>query len=201
MSLPVQYDALVPKLWSDTIDAHRRDVRSAILDAAWALAIERGVTAVKMAHVAERTGIGRATLYKYFPDVESMLIAHHERHMEDHLEQLAALRDGDGDVGERLKAVLRLYAGIAQARGQHAPELMTLVHRGEPAAGAQQQLIQALQALLTEAAEAGQVRSDVPVEELAGFGLHALSAARGLKSKAAVERLVDVTMAGLRAPR
>jgi hypothetical protein len=38
----------------------------------------------------------------------------------------------------------------------------------------------------------------VPREELATFCLHALTAARALGSDAAVQRLVDVTLGGLR---
>jgi hypothetical protein len=42
------------------------------------------------------------------------------------------------------------------------------------------------------------VRGDVASGELAEYCLHALSAAAGLPSKAAVSRLVSVTLAGLR---
>ena len=52
--------------------------------------------------------------------------------------------------------------------------------------------------LLTEAEETGDLRDDVPPDELAAYCLHALSAARSLPSKAAVRRLVTVTLAGLR---
>jgi AcrR family transcriptional regulator len=41
---------------------------------------------------AEASGIGRATLYKYFPDVESILRAWHERQVGAHLHQLHAAR-------------------------------------------------------------------------------------------------------------
>jgi hypothetical protein len=52
--------------------------------------------------------------------------------------------------------------------------------------------------LLTEGAEAGHVREDVAPNELASYCLHALTAASSLPSKAAVRRLVTVTLAGLR---
>jgi hypothetical protein len=52
--------------------------------------------------------------------------------------------------------------------------------------------------LVAEAAEAGVLRDEVPPDELASYCLHALAAARGLPSKAAVRRLVAVTLAGLR---
>ena len=41
---------------------------------------------------------------------------------------------------------------------------------------------------------------DVPAAELANYCLHALAAAGSLPSKAAVQRLVTVTLAGLRSP-
>ncbi len=83
------YTAVVPSLWKDTIEAHRREVRDAILDNTWALATEHGLTSVTMSQIAERTGIGRATLYKYFPDVEAILLAWHERQITGHLDHLA----------------------------------------------------------------------------------------------------------------
>jgi AcrR family transcriptional regulator len=82
------YPWLVPKLWNETIEAHRRDVRDAILDTTVALVAEHGLRSTTMSRIAERTGIGRATLYKYFPDVESILIAWHHQHVAAHLEHL-----------------------------------------------------------------------------------------------------------------
>ncbi|TIL19051.1 MAG: helix-turn-helix transcriptional regulator, partial [Mesorhizobium sp.] len=55
----------MPKLWNETIDAHRRAVRDATLDTTAALVAEHGLLSVTMSKIAEETGIGRATLYKY----------------------------------------------------------------------------------------------------------------------------------------
>jgi hypothetical protein len=44
----------------------------------------------------------------------------------------------------------------------------------------------------------GDVRDDIPPDELASYCINALAAARSLSSKAAVRRLVMVTLAGLR---
>jgi hypothetical protein len=54
---------------------------------------------------------------------------------------------------------------------------------------------------VSEAAETGDVRDDIPPDELANYCLHALTAAGTLPSKAAVRRLVRVTLAGLRPSR
>jgi AcrR family transcriptional regulator len=195
------YTGVMPKLWSETVEAHRRGVRDAVLETTAALVAERGLHAVTMSEIAEATGIGRATLYKYFPDVEAILVAWHDRQVADHLEHLAAVRDqaSRASAGERLQAVLEAYAFMTHQR-PHSTELSALLHRGEHLAGARRQLSDLIRDLLTEAAEAGDLRDDVAPDELASYCLHALTAASSLPSKAAVRRLVTVTLAGLRPP-
>jgi AcrR family transcriptional regulator len=190
---------VVPKLWNETIVAHRAAVRDATLDTTAALVAEHGLTSVTMSQIAERTGIGRATLYKYFPDVQAILLAWHERQVGSHLEQLARVRDQAGEAGQRLQAVLEAYAFIQY--DHPGDELAARLHRGEHVARAEQHLRELIRGLLDEAVRAGELRDDVAPDELAGYCLHALTAASGLKSRAAVRRLVTVTVAGLRPPR
>jgi len=190
----------VPKLWTETIEEHRRAVRDATLDATAALVAERGLASVTMSQIAAETGIGRATLYKYFPDVEAILAAWHERQVARHLNQLAKVRDEGGSAGERLESVLTAYAIITHNR-PHGTELAAAVHRGEHLANAQQQLLGFLQDLIADAASTGEVRDDVPAKELAHYCVHALQAASNLPSEAAARRLVTVTCAGLRPSR
>src|SRR5262249_26337822 len=151
-----------------------------------ALVAEHGLVSVTMSQIAEQAGIGRATLYKYFPDVEAILIAWHQRHVAGHLDQLAKLRDQSGEAGKRLEAVLETYALIAQRRGRHDTELAALVHRGEHVVRAKQQLIDLIRDLLIEVAATGDLRDDVAPDELANYCLHALTAASNLPTKAAV---------------
>jgi AcrR family transcriptional regulator len=188
----------VPKLWDETIETHRAAVHDAIMETTVALVTEHGLRSVTMLQIAEGAGIGRATLYKYFPDVEVILVAWHERHVTGHMEHLAALRDAPGDAIVRLKAVLDAYALIQQKR--HATELGALLHRDEHVGRAQQHLSDLLKDLLVEGVQAGDVRDDVSPGELASFCIYALAAASRLPSEAAVRRLVEVTLAGLRPP-
>jgi len=186
----------MPKLWDETIGAHRLAVRDATLDTTAALVAEHGLRSVTMSQIAQETGIGRATLYKYFSDVESILAAWHERQIAGHLAHLADLRDQAGSPADRLEAVLEAYALIQHEH--HSSELATLLHQGEHVARAQQHLTRFVGDLLREGAESGHLRDDVAAEELARYCLHALTAAGTLPSKAAVRRLVKVTLAGLR---
>ena len=191
----------MPRLWNETIEAHRRDVREAVLDTAAALVEEHGLLSVTMSRIAEDTGIGRATLYKYFPDVEAVLLAWHERQVARHLQSLVQVSDRPGSASDRLEAVLEAYALIAQgSRGHHDTELAALMHGDDRVAQTEEQLRRLIRDLVGEAANDGDVRNDVAPEELASYCLHALTAAGTLPSQAAVRRLVTVTLTGLRPP-
>lgn len=63
------------KLWSETIDAHRAPVRDATLNTAAGLVAKHRLRSMTMSAIAEESGIGRATLYMYFPAVEASLVA------------------------------------------------------------------------------------------------------------------------------
>ena len=192
----IAYIRIMPKLWSETIDMHRSEVHDAILGTTLKLVADHGLRSVTMSQIAEETGIGRATLYKYFPSVEAILVAWYERHVTGHLEYLAQVRDHAGDAHEQLKAVLGAYALISHEHRD--AELAALVHQGESFERAQRQLSDLIRDLLAEAAKTGVIRDDVAPEELASYCLHALAAASDLPSKAAVRRLVTVTLAGLK---
>ena len=189
----------MPKLWNETIEEHRRAVRTATRDTTAALAASHGLQSVTMSQIAEETGISRATLYKYFPDVGAILVAWHERQGAGHLEYLADVRDRAGNAIERLEAVLEAYALIQHE--YHGSELAALLHRGQHVVRAQHQLRDFIADLIAAGAETGELRDDVAPAELASFCVHALGAASGLPSKGAVHQLVPITMAGLRSPR
>jgi hypothetical protein len=58
-----------------------------------------------------------------------------------------------------------------------------------------------IRTLLTEAAGTGDVRDDISPDELAGYCMNALAGASRQRSRAAVRRLVTVTLDGLRPRR
>jgi AcrR family transcriptional regulator len=192
------YTASVPKLWNETIQAHRRDVRQAILDTTAALVAEHGLLSVTMSQIAEETGIGRATLYKYFPDVEAILFAWHERQIANHLEELEEVTSRGGTALERLEGVLERFAHIShEARRDHDSELARFLRRDEHVAQGEDRVQRLIAELIREGSNAGDLRDDVPPDELATYCVQALGAAASLRSRAAVRRLVDVTLSGL----
>lgn len=195
----------MPKLWSDTIEEHRRTVRDATLNTTATLVARHGMAGVTMSRVAKETGIGRATLYKYFPSVEAIVLAWHERQVTDHLAHLEAVRDAAGaDPAKRLAAVLNAYALIHQHRVRehghqpHGPELAEFLHAGARMANAHARLRTLVADLVRAAADAGDARADMAADELASFCLHALDGATEAPSAAAARRLVTLTLDALR---
>jgi len=186
----------MPRLWTHTIETHRHDVREAILDTTASLVAEHGLLSVTMSRIAEETGIGRATLYKYFPGVEAILVAWHEVQIARHLHELAEVGSRAGDPRERLETVLRTFA--LKVHEVHGTELAALLHQGDHFDRARQQLLGFIRDLLAEAAASGDVRNDITADELANYCMHALEGAASLPSKAAVRRLVTVILDGLR---
>lgn len=183
---------MVPKLWNQTIEAHRGAVQDAILDTAATLVAEHGMLSVTMSQIAQEAGIGRATLYKYFPNVESVLRAQHDRQLAGHLEHLAAVTHSGGDAGHQLEAVLSIHAMVTFEH--HGSAMASVMHLE----GARQTQLAFVSDLLRRAAEAGAIRDDVAPEELASYCVHALAAAAESPSKAAVSRLVQLTLESLR---
>jgi AcrR family transcriptional regulator len=189
----------MPKLWTETIREHRQAVHDTILDAAAALVREHGLAGVTMSQIAAASGIGRATLYKYFPDVEAILVAWHERQIACHLDQLSQVRASAGPPAAQLEAILTAYALIQHQH--HDTDLpAALLHRGGHVAQAWEHLHAMLADLITAAASDGQARADIPPGELATYCLHALAAAGALPTQAAARRLAALTLTALRPP-
>jgi AcrR family transcriptional regulator len=185
----------MPRLWNETIETHRDAVRGAVLDAAARLIAGHGALGVTMSAIAQEAGIGRATLYKYFPDVESILLSWHERQIQAHLNELLHIKERTAGTRQQLEAVLHAYAFLSRSGREDAATAR--LHQGGHTGRAQQHLKDFLAELIQEGADAAVFRNDAAPDELAAFCLHALGAASELTSHEAVLRLVKVTMDAL----
>lgn len=194
------YHGWVPKLWTETIDAHRAALRDAILDTTGALIHEHGLVGLSMSQIAEGAGIGRATLYKYFPDAHAVVAAWHEREITVHLQQLQHAAAAAGPPLLRLEHVLLAYAQIQHKAGRHRHSGPAVaLHHTSHVEHAARQLHGFIRDLVAEAVAEGTIRTDATPDELAEFCLHATTAALTARDHKAVRRLVTLTMDGLRA--
>jgi AcrR family transcriptional regulator len=166
----------MPRLWAETIDSHRRQVADAVIDAAAELVAESGPLSVSMSAVAQRAGIGRATLYKYFPDVESILVAWHRRAFGHRLAALQALAqrpdltvDGLVAFGAHQRQHLRQHAeagtigAVSEALSTSRTAMPDVLN--EP-------VVDALAAVVSELAHRDEVRRDIDPVVLARWMLH-----------------------------
>ena len=187
-----------PKLWSETIEGHRHALRDAVLDATAALVDERGLTGVTMSAVAESAGVGRATLYKYFPDIESVLTAWHRREAARHLTELADA-EVSAEPGHRLEAVMAAYA--VRLRGRRHGEFAAWLHHDAELREAHAELHELFRDLIAAETAAGTARTDLDPAELAHYCLHALGAAGSAATDETAVRIATVVRDGMRVPK
>jgi len=96
----------VPRIWDESVATHKQRLRATIIDATVDLVRDRGRGDVSMSAVAAAAGIGRATLYNYFPDVDHILAAFVVDEFDRHFAHLdAELADTAGPLA-RLQVVV-----------------------------------------------------------------------------------------------
>lgn len=98
----------VAPAWTDAVADHRDRQRQLIVDATMTLVGERGLSDVSMAQVAKQAGIGRATLYKYFPGVEEIVAEHVLATVESHHRVLEEAIAGSDDPIGAIRACLSI---------------------------------------------------------------------------------------------
>ncbi len=90
--------------------ALRDHLATSMLDAAATVLTERGDSA-SMADIAGAAGVGRATLYRYFPTREALLAALSEAALDELAERIAAARLDTVPVAEALARLTRAFLG------------------------------------------------------------------------------------------
>ena len=173
----------------------RRNI-DALLDAAMAVFMTSGVDA-PVREIAEKAGVGVGTVYRHFPN-RADLVAAVFRHEIDACADAAPVLAAEHAPGEALARWMQRYAAfIANKRG-----LATALHSGDPAFDSLPEyfhgrLTPALAALLSAAAEAGEVRADVEPDDLLGAVASMCMQARAEKPDHA-RRMVALLVDGLR---
>ena len=190
--------------WDEAVQRHRDDVREGVLDAAEEALAEAGAARLTMSGLAARAGVGRATLYRHFTDVDAVLAAWHQRLVARHLDRVRAAADRSSTAGERLRAALAEYAACLSPTGAghaHGAVRGTAgLHGGEHVTAARAAVVDLVAPLVAEAAAGGQVRDDVPPRELAAWCVTALEAVRHVEGGATRRRLLALAQEAL-APR
>ncbi|MFF5716428.1 TetR/AcrR family transcriptional regulator [Streptomyces buecherae] len=146
-----------PRLRADALRNRER-----IIAAAREVFVEHGAD-VPLDEIARRAGVGNATLYRHFAD-RGELIHHVALSVMDHIaDQAEAARVEEPDAFEALRRFVHQAAGMgalcplmSHTADKEHPELVAARHR----------LNRGIEALMRDARESGQLRTDIDVGDL-----------------------------------
>lgn len=192
-------DALVPpRGLNRRVRADTQRNLDALLHAAKSVFASSGVDA-PVREIAEKAGVGIATLYRHFPQRADLIAAVFRREI-DACADAAPVLAAEHEPGEALARWMQRYVDfIAAKRG-----LATALHSGSPAydtlpAYFRKRLEPALRTLLESAGAAGVVRTDVAAKDLLGAAaslcMHAYNQGSGPDH---ARRMVSLLVDGLR---
>jgi AcrR family transcriptional regulator len=102
----------MPKILGESLEAHRREVRSRVFDVLRAQLYERGFDAITLAGVASAAGVGRTALYNHFPDKESLLVAFVEDEAARYVTRLTDAVEAQADPVDQLATFVRLQLHV-----------------------------------------------------------------------------------------
>lgn len=186
------------------VDAqHGRPVRAdaqrnidALLNAALAVFAAEGVDAPVRA-IADRAGVGIATLYRHFPRRADLVAAVFRHEVDACADEAPTMAAAHAPAAALAQWIQRYAAFIATKRG-----LASALHPGHPSYGAlheyfNSRLQPALRSLLDAAAASGEIRGDLEPEELLGAVASMCMQARPDRPEQA-KRMVALLVDGLR---
>ncbi|PRX67721.1 TetR family transcriptional regulator [Nonomuraea fuscirosea] len=136
---------------------------------------ERGPDA-SLDEIARRAGIGSATVYRRFGDRDGVIRAAFLTYFAEEIEPLAlsARGEADADAGAALAGAL---AGAVDTLAAHQGLVMAVKQSRALSVDIAERFMGPLSTVLTRAQEAGQVRDDVSVRDLAAIVIMALATA------------------------
>ncbi|NUR97226.1 MAG: TetR/AcrR family transcriptional regulator [Kribbellaceae bacterium] len=151
-----------------------------------------------MRAIATEAGVGIATLYRHFPTRESLVDAVYQ-------DQVARLTTGAHELLARLDppAALRrwmdLFGDWIATKNGMLDTLLAMVESGEIAhARTRTELLAAIEGILEAGRTSGELRADVPAEDIAAALIGIFTVAGAPKHEAMAARLLDLLMDGLR---
>lgn len=177
----------------------RRDAeenRAVILAAADLVFASHGIT-VPLDLVCQQAGVGRATLYRHFPDRHHLIVALLERGLEETAAKAVEL----GDRDDAFFVLLRFHAERIHSRSSLV-DYWRVLDRGAPEVRrVRERFHQIFSPLIFRAVEAGTCRPDIQVEDVTLLVSMLGSALRGRSADEQARlslRAFELLVAGLR---
>ena len=139
-------------------ERQRQDIRTA----AWKVFAARGIEGVGLTHVADEAGLGRSSLYHYYPDKDALV----RDLAAELLEREAALFDAalsrDGSAIDRIVALAGDLTALVDEWATVGPLLLDLRRLDpEPFRAFSAHIRETLAALIVDGRERGEIAADV----------------------------------------
>lgn len=180
--------------WDRTRLDHRSRQAASIAASAMALLTERGGPALTMAAIADQADVSRQTLYRYYKDVDAVLVGIAEL-VTSHDVDFARLVNEQPDPGSKLELIARTATGGDHGEQTAASLLAVLPPAGrEIVVGHQERARDLLAEVLQRGVDQGSFRDDLVPRTDAQLILGILGAAGPNSSERAiflVRRLVE----------
>lgn len=138
------------------------------------LFLENGFEKVQMQDIADAAGIGIATLFRYFPKKDQLIVAAAVKNLQPTLERFEQFVDEEGTAYERLEVILNHFFEMQLERTDHArfreafesyasfvatplPDIETYID-------VQRRIMQTLEPLIEDGKRDGSFRPDIDVK-------------------------------------
>jgi AcrR family transcriptional regulator len=178
--------------------------RKAVLDAAAELLLARGLSAVSMDAVAERAGVSKATIYRWWPSKETLAL-------DALFTEWAAARPQPRDTGSLrgdLRSLLRPWVRLASSRpyGRVLAALLTETHTDPVFAAEYHRRVveprrDQARAIFRRAIERGEIAADTKIEValdlLYGALYHRLLHGHAPLTDRFTQDVIDMALAGI----
>ncbi|WP_067897757.1 TetR/AcrR family transcriptional regulator [Nocardia vaccinii] len=169
--------------------------REAVLEAA-TRTFAASATEPSMRAIARSAGVGIATLYRHFPTREALVDAVYH-------DQVQRLTQGAGDLlrrvppGEAMRAWMDLFGSWLSTKHGMVDTLRSMIDAGEiEQTETRDKLLAAIAEILEAGSATGDLRADVPAEDVAASILGIFTVTNGRSEQAG--RLLDLLVDGLR---
>jgi AcrR family transcriptional regulator len=157
-------------------------------------------TDASLEHVARRAGVGIGTLYRHFPNRHALLSAVFEDAVNDLRSRAQELLDAPEPCTALVTWLREIVTHASEYRGLSRALMSVTTDHTSALSRCSDPIQQAGKALLTRAQQAGKVREDITITDLLQL-THAiaLSAEESPTDTALADRLLDLTLRGLKA--
>ena len=156
---------------------------------------------VALEHIARRAGVGIGTLYRHFPSREALAEAIYREEVTQLCESVNSLL-AQHDPATSLRVWMDRFAEYVEAKREMGDALRALIDTGVvTAAASRERLAGALQELLDAGAADGSLRADLRADDLVTSVVGVVMATEVAGGRAQLDRLFDLLIDGVRAPR